>query len=239
MLKNLAAVSTLVIPFLFFPTQAQAITINLATGLDASNTLITTGAQSDAHWTVDNPQGSSTTTPAQTVYPGNPNWFGGWLANGPNSTWIARDANTPANGLGTYTRAFDLTGGDLSTVSITGSWAVDDTGILALNGQQIASLSAGAWGSLTPFSLAAGSSTAALLNQGQNQLTIRIIDPTDNFLEGVRLQGTLTGSNAPTSVPEPTSTLSLLALGTLGAASTLKRKLKSSQSTEKETTEIG
>ena len=40
-------------------------------------------------------------------------------------------------------------------------------------------------------------------------------------------------------VPEPTSTLSLLALGTLGAVSTLKRKLKPSQSTEKETTKVG
>lgn len=36
------------------------------------------------------------------------------------------------------------------------------------------------------------------------------------------------------SIPEPNSTLSLLALGTLGAASTLKRKLKSSKSAEKE-----
>jgi hypothetical protein len=41
-----------------------------------------------------------------------------------------------------------------------------------------------------------------------------------------------------TKVPEPTSTLSLLALGTLGAASTLKRKLKPSKSTEKETTKV-
>lgn len=40
-------------------------------------------------------------------------------------------------------------------------------------------------------------------------------------------------------VPEPTSTLSFLALGTLGAASTLKRKLKPSKSTEKETTKVG
>ena len=40
-------------------------------------------------------------------------------------------------------------------------------------------------------------------------------------------------------IPEPTSPLSLLALGTLGAASTLKRKLKPSQSTEKETTKVG
>jgi hypothetical protein len=39
--------------------------------------------------------------------------------------------------------------------------------------------------------------------------------------------------------PEPSSILSLLALGTLGAASTLKRKLKSSKSTEKDTTKVG
>jgi hypothetical protein len=39
-------------------------------------------------------------------------------------------------------------------------------------------------------------------------------------------------------ISEPTSILSLLALGTLGAASTLKRKLKPSQSTEKETTKV-
>ncbi len=40
-------------------------------------------------------------------------------------------------------------------------------------------------------------------------------------------------------VPEPTSTLSLLALGTLGAASTLKRQLKSCKTSEKETTKVG
>ena len=39
-------------------------------------------------------------------------------------------------------------------------------------------------------------------------------------------------------VPEPSSILSLLALGTLGTASTLKRKLKSSKSSEMETTKV-
>ncbi len=39
-------------------------------------------------------------------------------------------------------------------------------------------------------------------------------------------------------VPEPSSSLSILALGTLGAAATLKRKLKLSKSTEKETTKV-
>ncbi|WP_260442012.1 hypothetical protein [Microcystis aeruginosa] len=42
-----------------------------------------------------------------------------------------------------------------------------------------------------------------------------------------------------TATPEPTATVSLLALGTLGAASTLKRQVKSSKSTEKETTKVG
>jgi hypothetical protein len=41
------------------------------------------------------------------------------------------------------------------------------------------------------------------------------------------------------SIPEPTATLSLLALGTIGAGATLKRKLKPSKSTAKETTKVG
>jgi hypothetical protein len=40
------------------------------------------------------------------------------------------------------------------------------------------------------------------------------------------------------TTPEPSSILTLVALGTLGAASTLKRKLKPSQLTEKETTKV-
>jgi hypothetical protein len=40
-------------------------------------------------------------------------------------------------------------------------------------------------------------------------------------------------------VPEPSSTLGFLALGTLGAASTLKRKLKSSKSIEEDATKVG
>ncbi len=39
-------------------------------------------------------------------------------------------------------------------------------------------------------------------------------------------------------IPEPSSILSILGLGTLGAASTLKRQLKSSKSSEKETTKV-
>ncbi len=57
-----------------------------------------------------------------------------------------------------------------------------------------------------------------------------------NFDSSNILQGTLTLNQV--TVPEPSSILSLLALGTLGAASTLKRQLKSSKSSEKETTKV-
>jgi hypothetical protein len=56
------------------------------------------------------------------------------------------------------------------------------------------------------------------------------------FASEVTFDGELLGVQP---VPEPTSTLGFLALGTIGAASTLKRKLKPSQSIEKETTKVG
>jgi hypothetical protein len=62
------------------------------------------------------------------------------------------------------------------------------------------------------------------------------LDANGNEISG---EGTAGFASNVLATPEPTSTLGFLALGTLGAASTLKRKLKSSQSTEKETTKVG
>jgi len=126
-------------------------TINLATGLDSSGNLIGSGGQNDANWTVQQIGG---TGPAQTVFPGNADWFGGWAPNGPNSDWIARDANNCCNGPAPYSfsRIFNLSSGDVSNVSISGSWAIDDQGTLSLNGNTIATLGNGQWGSLSAFS---------------------------------------------------------------------------------------
>ncbi len=61
------------------------------------------------------------------------------------------------------------------------------------------------------------------------------------FLEFATMEDSLVKAGPLTmkAVPEPNSLLGLVALGTLGAASTLKRKLKPSQSTTKETTKVG
>jgi hypothetical protein len=45
-------------------------------------------------------------------------------------------------------------------------------------------------------------------------------------------------SATPITVPEPTSTLGFIALGTLGAVSTLKRKLRTAKSPKKEATKV-
>ncbi len=196
-----------------------AATINLATGLDASNNLLTASGQPDAHWTV-----AQTGATPQAVYPTSPDYYGNWAANGPDSTWITRDASTTQNGFAdgpngsqliAFNRLFNLSGFNLATVSMSVSWAIDDQGTLSLNGHQISSLPGGAWGALTP--VASVSIPVADFNQGVNTLTIQMTG-TDNFLEGVRLVGSVSGS-----VPEPSSLVELAGLAGIGLIGSIWR----------------
>jgi hypothetical protein len=84
------------------------------------------------------------------------------------------------------------------------------------------------------------------LNVGDTQIRIDSTNPSNDdniFFVGINLTAKadvcVDDPDLCKTVPEPTSTLSLLALGTLGAASTIKRQLKPSKSTEKETTKVG
>lgn len=189
----------------------------LSTGLDATNTLITTGGTNDAHWTVTEVTGGP--GPAQVTTPTSADWFGAWVANGPNSAWIARNASQSSNGgdLYTWSRTFDLSSFTLSSVSMSGSWTVDDSANLSLNGTVISSLSGGNWTALQPFSVSAGS---PLFNAGLNTLSITLTS-NDNFLEAARLEGTVTGE---TSVPEPGSIVLAGVVGGLGLGYTWRRR---------------
>ena len=179
--------------------------LNLSTGLDASNNLIGTNGSNDAHWTVD--QASGGTGPAQIVTSSGADWAGLWLADGPNSDWIARNANIVNNGAAPYTlyRTFNLTGYNLSSVSISGGWTIDDGGTLSLNGNQLASLGSSNWGTLNSFSVPAGS---PFLNQGVNTLTITITD-SDEFLEAVRLEGGVTVGQVVTTITAATGMITV------------------------------
>jgi hypothetical protein len=158
------------------------------------------------------------TATAKEVTPSDRDWDPTWAANNSSSAWIAYNPDDAYdNGLGDYSTTFVLTSADVSTVSISGAWAVDDSGSLYLNGHLIESLGDFSWGSLTDFSVAVGSSDFVV---GTNTLSIDITG-TDSYLEGVRLEGTLYGDPAPT--PEPDSMV-LLGTGLLSLALFARRR---------------
>jgi hypothetical protein len=77
---------------------AQAASINVSTGLNSSNAVISSGGVNDAHWTVTTDATFSPTGIPQTVFPNNSDWFSGWQVYGTGSDWIARNANVTDNG---------------------------------------------------------------------------------------------------------------------------------------------
>src|SRR5271155_3946072 len=175
--------------------------INLATGLDSSGNLITVGGTPDANWTVDELVGGP--QPAQVTTPSNPVWYTGtpWDPNGPNSDWITRDANNVNQGPAPYSyyRFFTLNAADLATATITGAFTGDDTVVLTLNGHALGSTSIDNWGHLTPFSVPTGSPDFVV---GLNELTINMTFA-DDYIEGVRLEGTLSGIAGGETPPPP------------------------------------
>jgi hypothetical protein len=194
----------------------RAATVNLSTGLDATDALITIGNTPDAHWTVDQPLGG--TAPAEVVAAGNAGGaFGPWAANGPGSSWITIDADSVGNAPVvpyTYYRTFNLTAADLVTAAISGVWGIDDSGDLKLNGNTISTL-VNDYSATTPFSVPAGSGFFAL---GTNTLTITMTS-SDNFLEAVRLEGALN------TVPTPAAFVGGgVMLGLLGVRRIIRRK---------------
>ena len=83
---------------------------------------------------------------------------------------------------------------------------------------------------------------------GNNAILGSQIKAIDGNLSTTTTLGNTVGQNkrlsltlgfASTAIPEPSSIIGLAVLGTLGAASTLKRKLKSCKTSEKETTKVG
>jgi hypothetical protein len=210
---------------------ARAASINLATGLDASGNLQAGGDEGDAWWQVAGAVDPAAPPYAYVVgtHSADSGWpF--WPVNGPGSSWIAANPDVPnGNGLLTFTRDFYVN--DPSTAAIAGGmWAMDDDGLLTLNGNLLSTEPGGRpWG----YGLISFSTTPGDFVPGLNVLTMQITG-TDFWVEGARLEGTLTGDVSDTtpvtpppihggrSVPEP-ATWSVMLIGFAGLGAALRR----------------
>lgn len=110
-------------------TAAEPIPGLFNTGVLNDNSLAN-GGSVDLHYVLTESADPSSTTFVTSAIPP-PDY---WIANGPISQWIAPDPNQDFSGLGDsdgnyiYRLTFDLTGFDPNTASISGQWAVDNTG---------------------------------------------------------------------------------------------------------------
>ena len=130
------------------------------TGVDAARVPLP-GGSVDPHWVLIASADGAYPGPASVVATVIP--VGYWMPNSVTSSWIAPapDENWPAFGTAlaagdyTYRLTFDLTGFVLGTVSISGAYGVDNSGIGLINGVQFIGPST-AYGSLVPFTITSG-----------------------------------------------------------------------------------
>ncbi|WP_416908207.1 MAG: PEPxxWA-CTERM sorting domain-containing protein [Polymorphobacter sp.] len=131
-----------------------------------------------------------------------------YAAENTGSRWISFASNG-GSGVGTFdvTTSFDLTGYLPGTASITGTWGVDNNGIMLLNGVNTG-VSRGGFNSLAGFSINSG------FVSGINTLTLRVRN--SGGPAAVRLDQLVLSADI---VPEPGSWAMLIAgFGLVGAA---------------------
>jgi hypothetical protein len=187
-----------------FTTATSIAPINVSTGFNASGQLITTNNTADANWVVyttgitSTPSegtfgspASGTAQPLLTVGPGNADWYGYWVANGPSSDWVAINPNSASgNSYGLYYTTFNIAGSVPANLCLVGAMGVDDNGLLAINGTAITGnvyfWSSGGYSSLYPLNIPISSDLVV----GQNVLALGW-GSVDNSADGFRLKATI------------------------------------------------
>ncbi len=204
---------------------AQTFTV-YSTGVDSAGASLPSGTLGDPHYTLtQHPAGTSGSLQVLTSAYGFPLVSNGWLADAPDSAWIA-PTNDPflqtagVAGYYDYQTTFDLTGLDPAAASLSGFWATDNFGTdILINGLSTGNVS-NANNAYSAFSIGSG------FHAGLNTLDFVVLDDGQSST-GLRVSG-VSGTVGPAidPVPEASTTVSfalLLALG-LGGAVSARRK---------------
>jgi hypothetical protein len=132
------------------------------TGVDVSGTAWGSGGVADIHYSLivqPSPGGKTAVTVTDTAYP-----FPPWLANNSGSRWIGPGVpnQPPFDGFGpggtyAYRTLFNVPANAvLSSVNITGDWAVDDVGANILINGVSTGQTYNSYAALAPFSVTSG-----------------------------------------------------------------------------------
>ncbi len=222
--------SALLLGSIMQPAMVGAQSINLGTGLSAGGVALADGA-TDPFWTTS-VNGGATFSAAKVLG----NSFNtpcgcSILPNALSGKWINTTGQIGTGwpiGQTVYTRrSFDLSGYDLTSVLLSGSFAVMDSNLgLYLNGTLLPGTtllypSYTPWSFLTNFSVLG---TSGLFNAGVNTLEFRSTS-VNSIYDGVMLQKASVDGDytPPATVPEPAS-LALMATGLVGVAVVGRRR---------------
>src|SRR5437867_2551555 len=136
------------------------------TGVDDSGALPGTNRVDPHYLMTASPDPDFPGPNAFTLSPGYP--VGPWIAEGPNSRWIAPQADQSsgnAGGLYTYQTTFDLTGLDPASARITGQLATDNgLATVRLNGTDLTGITSAGFTAFTSFAIPLGSPFVAGTN---------------------------------------------------------------------------
>jgi hypothetical protein len=187
------------------------------TGVDDSRSAIGDGAV-DSHYALIGSADPS--YPGPSAYACWPIAAGFWLSNDAASRWIGPAPNegypsgAPPHPTGDYTYrlAFDLTGLNPATVSISGNWGVDNSGTVLINGVSVATTSS--YNPLPAFSITSGFVAGVnhldfVVNNwiagGANPTALRVanLSGTASALVGVPQARTASGLELALPVPNP------------------------------------
>lgn len=211
---------------LAFASSAQAGVITIKTGVATDGTTVLAAGALDPLWTIST-NGTSFTA-AAVAYPSQQ--CCGMETVASSAAWITTPGGNP-NSIATSwgidnpvyaRRTFELSGYDLSTMTLTGSWRVADYPYgIYLNGHLISNTNYNhsyvvpggyAWSTNMPFSLSAGNS---FFVNGTNTLELRG-QSLNTVYDGFWMSASIEGRQSNTgNVPEP-ATVVLLGLGLAG-----------------------
>lgn len=183
----LFGLAAIVLAVLAAPAHAQLTSITglFTTGVDASGTMLGNNVQESHYVITADTGGTPTGGGAYTVK--NTQLGAGWMANpASGSRWVVADSgganpgNNPSRAAGTYDYTLTFTmpaGGQLATVSITGTGAADNSSTIYVNGVLVSGQSITGLGSANSFTL---DSSNASFNSGSNTITFRVNNTTSS-----------------------------------------------------------